>query len=196
MATRQPLPRAYHAAVGIGSKLVVWGGYGGSTLYHNQRINKREIEVFDVLSVSWKEAQFLHGSDMPDVLYDVAVTNDGGTAYCCGGASGDLSNRLTYCNSLFQIIPFQHLCQELKPASPTHAAPNKSSGSGLVKFGDKLVLYGGYTGQERINQLQVFDLKKSECELGCIIPGVWHISLEPRLGTAGRLVAHVRLLLI
>lgn len=58
---RQPLPRTNHAAVGVGSKLYVWGGDGRSAT-----IPTPTLEVFDVPSVSWEEPQRLHGSDMPD----------------------------------------------------------------------------------------------------------------------------------
>ena len=160
MATRQPLPRAWHAAVGIGSKLVVWGGDGGST-----KIKTRELAVFDVPSLTWEEdPPVVDGSDMPDGLRGMAVTSDGETAYCCGGQTGS-SYPCTYYNKLFQITPSRHLCQELEPTSPSHTAPEKSSGSRLVQFGDKLVLYGGYTGHERTNELHVFHTKTSECEL-------------------------------
>ena len=68
MATRQPLPRDRHAAVGIGSKLYVWGGYGGSS-----KIKTTAVEVFDVTSLNWKQ-EALRDCDMPDGLQGMAVT--------------------------------------------------------------------------------------------------------------------------
>ena len=159
MATRQPLPRREHAAVGIGSKLYVWGGYGGSS-----KIKTTALETFDVTSVQWEQPQLLNGSSMPDGLWGMAVTSDGETAYCCCGVTGSHPN-YTYYNTVFQITPSQHLCKELQPTSPSDARPQETSYSRVVRFQDKLVLYGGYTGQRSTNELHVFDLKKSECEL-------------------------------
>jgi len=62
MAARQRLPRSDHAAVGIGSKLYVWGGDSLS----GSAIRTKELESFDVLSLTWKEPQVLHGVNMPD----------------------------------------------------------------------------------------------------------------------------------
>ena len=156
MATRQPLPRTRHAAVGIGSKLYVWGGNGGSS-----KIKTTALETFDVTSVQWEQPQLLNGSSMPDGLQAMAVTSDGETAYCCCGWTGS-----TRYNTVFEITPSQHLCKELQPTSD--ARPQGTSGSRVVRFQDKLVLYGGHTGQRLTNELHVFDLKKSECEL-CMV---------------------------
>ena len=155
MATRQPLPRSWHAAVGIGSKLYVWGGDGGSS-----KIKTTALETFDVTSVQWEQPQLLNGSSMPDGLQAMAVTSDGETAYCCCGRAGS-----TRYNTVFEITPSHHLCKELQPTSPSDARPQGTSASRVVQFQDKLVLYGGYTGQRSTNELHVFNLKKSECEL-------------------------------
>ena len=158
MAARQPLPRDRHAAVGIGRKLYVWGGYGGSS-----KIKTAALETFDVTSVQWEQSQLLNGSSLPDGLRDMAVTSDGKTAYCCCGQTGS-----TYYNTVFEITPSQHLCKELQPTSPSDARPQGTSGSGVVRFQDKLILFGGSTGQRLTNELHVFDLQKSECEL-CMV---------------------------
>ena len=157
MATRQPLPRDSHAAVGIGSKLYVWGGWDGSS-----KIKSTTLEIFDVASLKWEEQEALRGCDMPDGLRDMAVTSDGETAYCCCGRTGS-----RYYNTVFEITPSQHLCKELQPTSPSFM-PEKTSGSRVVRFHDKLILFGGYTGRRWTNELHVFDLKKSECEL-CMV---------------------------
>ena len=161
MATRQPLPRYSNAAVGIGSKLYVWGGWNSSS-----KINTTALETFDVTSVQWEQSQLLNGSSVPDGLQGMAVTSDGETAYCCCGWTYSYPNKIHY-NTVFEIIPSQHLCKELQPTSPS-LMPEKTSGSRVVRFQDKLILFGGYTGQRQTNELHVFDLKKSECEL-CMV---------------------------
>ena len=168
MATRQPLPRPWHAAVGIGSKLYVWGGCSSSSTISTRTLS---LETFDVPSVTWEEPQVLHGSDMPEGLRGMAVTSDGQTSYSFGGRAG--SHPYTYYNTLFQVIPSQHLCQELQPTSSSNTAPDKTSASCILQFQDKLVLQGGYTGQSRTNELYVFDLKESECELWYCMVDTW-----------------------
>lgn len=150
MATRQPLPRQSHAAVGIGSKMVIWGGHGGST-----KIKTTALEIFDVSSVSWEEPQVLHGCAVPDELCGMAFTTDGETSYSFKGTP--------YNQTLLQITPSQHLCQRVLPTSSYHTMPESTSGSCLVQFQDKLILHGGNRG--RTTELHVFDLTKSECEL-------------------------------
>ena len=159
MATREPLPRRSHAAVGVGSKLYVWGGDGsGST------IRTTALEIFDVPSVTWEEPRVLQGSDVPDGLADMAATTDGETSYFFGGRTGS-SQPYTYHNSLFQFSPSQLQCQRLEPTSPSHKVPRKTSASCIVQFKDKLVLHGGFTGQRQTSELHVFDLRNSECKL-------------------------------
>ena len=87
MATRQPLPRDSHAAAGIGSKLYVWGGDGGSS-----KIKSTALEIFVVTSVQWEEQKALRGYDMPDGLEGMAVMSDGETAYCCCSRTGSYPN--------------------------------------------------------------------------------------------------------
>jgi len=162
MATREPLPRAWHAAVGIGSKLYVWGGYTSGSA-----IRTKELESFDVLSLTWKDPQVLHGVNIPDGLHAMAVTSDGETGYSFGGATGS-AYPFTFYNDLFQVTPSQHLCHNLQSTSSSESdtAPQKAD-SRAVQYRDKLVLHGGYTGQKRTNELHIFDLKKSECGLWC-----------------------------
>ena len=160
MATRQPLPRFGHAAVGIGSKLYVWGGHIRDSTFRTST-----LEIFDVPSVMWEEAQVLHGSDIPDGLYLMAVAADGETSYSLGGGTGS-SHPYTYHNNLFQITPSQHLCQELQPTSLSHTTllPDKIGGNTMVQFNDKLVVCGGINGNRPTSELYVFDLRTSECE--------------------------------
>ena len=136
----------------------MWGGHGGSS-----KIKTTALETFDVTSVQWEQPQLLNGSSMPDGLQAMAVTSDGETAYCCCGRTG--SYPYTFYDTVFEIAPSQHLCKELQPTSPSDARPQGTSGSRVVRFQDKLVLFGGYTGQRWTNELHVFDVKKSECEL-------------------------------
>ena len=152
MATKQPLPRAWHAAVGVGSKLYVWGGKG------DKAIRSTALEIFDVPSIAWETAQVLHSFEMSSELHSMAVTSDGETSYTFGGEGGSSQPY----NTLFKVTPSQHLCQELHPTSSTPATPEGTVDSCIVQYQDKLVLHGGY--RRRTKELHVFDLRESECE--------------------------------
>ena len=156
MSLRQPQPRESHAAVAVGEKLFVWAGDCGST-----KIQTTTIESFDVPSGIWEQPQQLHGS-LPDGLYGMAVASDGKSAYTFGGRSGSHPN-YTYYNTVYQINLSTLECSELVPKDLSFA-PKKSYGSGMVLFNDKLVVHGGYTGQDWTDDLHVFDIKTSECE--------------------------------
>lgn len=153
----QPLPRTNHAAVGVGSKLYVWGGDGRSAT-----IPTPTLEIFDVPSVSWEEPQRLHGSDMPDAgLEGMAVTSDGEVAYSFGGVTGSYPFR-TYHNTLYNVTPSHSLYHKLQPTSFSHTLPRTAEGSCIVQFQDKLLLHGGSDNiTETNNELHVFDIKKS-----------------------------------
>ena len=131
-----------------------------------KKIKSTALEIFDVVSLKWQVQQAFYGCDMPDGLHGMAITSDGETAYCCCGRTGSYPNN-TYYNTVFEIAPSQHLCKELQPTSPS-LMPEKTSGSRVVRFHGKLVLFGGFTGKRWTNELRVFDLKKSECEL-CMV---------------------------
>lgn len=156
---REPSPRTGHAAVGIGSKLYVWGGFG-------QSVNTKTLEIFDVPSMTWEQQlpfEVTCGSNMPDTLYNMATTSaeSDDAVYSFGGQDRNHA----FCNTVFQITPAQKQYEELQPTSSSDTAPENTSSSCTVRFGDKLLLYGGRFGfQERSNELHVFDLKSSECE--------------------------------
>lgn len=165
----QPQPRYGHAAVGVGKKLLVWGGRGGST-----KMQSTTVETFDVSSETWEQPQQLRGSALPDDLYGMAVANDGESAYLFGGSTGS-----AYFNTLYQINLTTLVCRELEPATLSNV-PKKKSGSGMVYFKDKLVVYGGYTGLDWTDEVHVFDLRKSECGKGkpCLVCDTWEEEWE------------------
>ena len=152
MWSRQPPPRESHAAVGVGHKLYICGGVDDSSDEADTTI----IESFDVPSVTWQQPEKL-SHPLPTGLEGMAVTGDGVSAYCYGGRIG----HETYSNTVYQINPLTRQCRELVPKDPS-SAPKKSSGSCVVYFDEKLVVHGGFTGQEWTNQLRVFHLRSSE----------------------------------
>lgn len=152
--SREPHPRDSHAAVGIGQKLYVWGGYGGSA-----KIRTTTIERFDVCFETWEEPRQLQRS-LPDGLSNMAVACDGERAFSFGGTIGTYPN-YTYLNTLYEINLSTLQCKELLPRTPSQA-PKKLSGSRMVYFNHKLIVHGGRTPQGATDELHVFDLQTSK----------------------------------
>ena len=152
MSSREPRARAWHAAVGVGDKLFIWGGGGDST-----RIQTTTLEVFNVNSLSWEQTRQLKGS-LPDSLCSAAVTSQKESFYSFGGYT--LPGH--YIDTVYEINSSTLLCRELPPNSPSHA-PKKQQGSRSVYFKNKVVVYGGNTGQGRPDEVHVFNLEKSTC---------------------------------
>ena len=154
MSFRHPQPRLKHAAVAVGMQQFVWGGDGG---FGHPTIQTKQIETFDMSSVKWEEPRFLKDS-LPDELCGMAVTTDGVNIYSFGGGTNS-----GFINTVYEINPSTLQCRELRPASLSHHVPKGATGSGIVYFKEKLLLYGGFTNEMlTTDDLHVFDLKTSE----------------------------------
>lgn len=169
MSSRElQLQRRYHAAASVGQKLYVWAGsdYSG-----RERVQTTTVERFDVCSESWLESRQLHGK-LPDGLQGMAVTLVDESAYTFGGEAFDSLEEFNvkYFNDLFQINLFTLECKEIVP-EPLSQVPKKLSFSGMVHFNHMLVVHGGCCryGQERTDDVYVFDLRTSECR-DCVMP--------------------------
>ena len=76
---REPKARNRHAAVVVGSSILVWGGVDVE--------ETSTVETFDVSMATWLEPRQLHGDTLPNGLYAMAVTSDKKKAYAFGGYS-------------------------------------------------------------------------------------------------------------
>ena len=165
MASRSPArePRAsyFHAAVGVGQTLHVWGGDGGRT-----SVQASTVECLDVPSATWQEPRQLRGHPLPDRLDSMAVTADGERAYSFGGRTGSDASNVVYEVNMTSLE-----CRELAPASAS-PAPSKKFDSGMVHYQHMLVVYGGYTSEGPTDELHVFDLNTSEAN-GCMCVVMW-----------------------
>ena len=143
---REPKARFGHAAVVMDNNLLVWGGRGVE--------DTSTVETFDVSSATWLEPRQLHGDTLPNGLYAMAVTSDKKRAYVFGGYSGSTHQ---FYNQLFVIDLTSLKCRELVPGSSSR--PSARSGSRMVCYGRKLVMYGGRTGPGVVSdELHIFDL--------------------------------------
>ena len=159
---REPRARYGHAAVGVGQTLYVWGGKSSGT-----SVQASTVECLDVPSATWQEPRQLRGHPLPHRLEGMAVTADGERAYWFGGSTGS-----GYSNAVYEVNMTSLECRELVPAS-TSPAPNKKYGSDMVHYQHMLVVYGGFTSEDRsTDELHVFDLNTSEAN-GCMCVVIW-----------------------
>ena len=146
MSSAEPSARHRHGAVGVGSNMFVWGGYGGG-------VSSSVVERFNVQSASWREPRQLRDQSLPEGLYGMAVASDGDRAYCFGGFDG--SQRY---NALYVLDLPSMRCREI----PGAASPTARDCSSMIHYERKLVLHGGRTESGTSDELFVFDLYTSE----------------------------------
>ena len=150
---REPQARCWHAAVSSNRHMLVWGGYGGISV----RIETSTVEIFDVISATWRDPRQLSGQSLPDDLYGAAIAQDGDKTYSFGGRTGS-----TRINDLLEIDLTSLKCGHLVPAAGSAPPPRARYGSAMVYYRRNLVTYGGFTGDGWSDELHVFDLNKSE----------------------------------
>ena len=152
----EPLPRAGHAAVAVDDKLHMWGGWAGSKEKSQELAPK--IELLDISKELWEQKP-THGTPPPG-LWDIAYTVVGSYLFVFGGWDG-----LSRHNTLFKL-DLRTLQWEKVQVSNPFSGPQRKNGCGMVSYGDNLlVVFAGYTGRARTDELHVFDLDKGEYSL-------------------------------
>ena len=154
----EPVARFYHAAVGLGQNKLVLAG----DTAEGSSVPSSVVEKFNVRSTVWQDPQMLGGQfTLPEGYDSMAVASDGERAYLFGGLIGPRGAQQRS-NAIFCVNLLSLKCEEIVPA-PTAQAPLPRSGSAMVHYKRKLVIYGGSTGPGRMsNELLVFDLDTSE----------------------------------
>ena len=151
---REPRARGGHAAVSSSRHMLVWGGGGGSGVM----MNTSTVEIFDVISATWRDPRQLSGQSLPDGLHYMGIAAlDGDKAYSFGGRTGS-----TCINDLLEIELTSLQCRHLVPAEGSAPPPSAREGSALVCYRKNLVMYGGFTDDGQSDELHVFDLNTSE----------------------------------
>ena len=147
---REPVARAWHAAIGYHTYMAVWGGRGSD-------IETSVVECFDVLSATWMEARQL-SQYLPDGLNCVAVACDEERAYTFGGLteSGCI-------NDVYEVDLTSLVCSKIDPSAHSAPSPSATYGSAIVISRRRLVNYGGLTTDSGVSdELHVLDLDASE----------------------------------
>ena len=149
---REPVARAYHAAIGYHRHMAVWGGRGGGGVH----IYTSVVECFDVLSATWMEARQL-SQYLPDGLYRMAVACDEERAYTFGGTtgSGDI-------NDVYEVDLTSLVCSKIEPSAHSAPSPSAREDSAIVISRRRLVNYGGDTSGGVSDELHVLHLDASE----------------------------------
>ena len=150
---REPVARAYHAAIGYHRYMAVWGGDSRGV-----HIETSVVECFDVLSATWMEARQL-SQYLPDGLYLMAVACDEERAYTLGG---ETDSGRTCINDVYEVDLTSLVCSKIEPSAHSAPSPSARSSSAIVISRRRLVNYGGNTGGRVSDELHVLDLDASE----------------------------------
>ena len=148
MAFVEPLGRAGCVSATIDSKVFVWGGEltDGEDTSH-----LKNIYILDTLKENWK-SKSINGE------------HPRGYQYCCSAQSGNvlyvyggLDETNIRTGSLFSLNLDVLSRKEL--SHHVHDGPSKKHGGGIFVQGDKIILFGGYTGDDDwTNELHIFNL--------------------------------------
>ena len=177
MSSRQPQARVQHAAIGVGKKLYIWGGFSG-----HGNIQTMTVESFDISSESWQQPmsfKLFQGQQLPDNLYATAITNACESVYFFGGVTGPNDTGFT---KMYHVNLSTLECRELESKNPSDA-PEDLKGSRMVLFNGKLVHSGSA-------ELHVYDFKTSELAVDYApINVVYHHPSLRGIGYSGDLTA-------
>ena len=149
ISSAEPSARYHHTAVGVGSNMFVWGGYGAGGSFVSSSI----VERFNVQSTKWGQ---LRSPSLPDGLCGMAVVSDGERAYCFGGL---VFREHQLHNALYALDLSSMRCRELSTGAQS---PTARAYSSIIHYARTLVLYGGVTRSGVSDELFVFDLDTSE----------------------------------
>ena len=148
MAFVEPSGRKGFVSATVDSKVFVWGG--GLT-DDEDTSHLKSLYILNSLKENWK-SKSINGEHPRGYLYCCSAQS-GNVLYVYGG--WDANNE--YTGSLFSLNLDILSWRELSPH--VHDGPSKKYGGGMVVQGDKIILFGGYTEDEReTNELHIFDL--------------------------------------
>ena len=127
----EPSPRWGHVSAGVGEQLYLWGGRT-KDFAKEKAVLLRRTHCWDPLLECWqhKECSGL----LPPALYEGACASIAHHIYLYGGHDGS-----AWHGSLYQLDTKSLEWQQLSPEGPM-----KKAGCGMVAYGNKLVLFGGY----------------------------------------------------
>ena len=171
----EPSPRQGHFSAAVGDQLYMWGGYTKDL----KNAPASALHSFHPVLESWEHCEC--SGPPPPALYNGACASTGGNFYFYGGRDGS-----DYQGCLYQLDIKSRKWQQLSSAGPMSKA-----GCGMIAYGKKLVVIGGYgipfattqhgaaefvkdsnytnTDSGWTNELHTFDLEEGEVPKHCHI---------------------------
>ena len=175
----EPSARQGHISAAVGDRLYLWGGK--TVDFHWEKFAPASaLHSFHPLMESWEHCES-SGLPPPALFRSVCVSTEG-HLYQYGGFNGS-----TYQDCLYQLDAKSKKWQQLFSSDklkkrPSGGSPMSKDGCGMVAYGKKLVLFGGYgvpsgatqpraqfientsdAGSGWTNELHIFDLEKGVC---------------------------------
>eukprot|EP01112_Ceratiomyxa_fruticulosa_P019604 TRINITY_DN645_c0_g2_i1.p1 TRINITY_DN645_c0_g2~~TRINITY_DN645_c0_g2_i1.p1 ORF type:complete len:435 (-),score=42.07 TRINITY_DN645_c0_g2_i1:46-1305(-) len=147
--TRGTPPRsARHTSVTIFNKIFMFGGFDGVSQHFG-------LNVFDVETNEWYVPQSY--GDVPLSRTNHASASIGHRMYIFGGMYRNQTETLIFLNDFYVLDTITMVWTKLNPQGPL---PDSRCGHRLVSFGNKLLLFGGGSGEhwdKKYNDVYIYD---------------------------------------
>ena len=176
----EPAPRYYQVSQTVGSKVLIHGGWAKDISDKSKQHVASLVEVFDPYSEFWEQKQI--GGEAPSAgTYAAVSASIGDDLFSFGGLDSD-DKELNTLHKLDTSASRWRWCQLSSPSAK--GSPMRKYGCGMVAFGDKLGVCGGYgvpslfaktgssfmkdeasaDGRGWTNEFHVFHLKEGKCK--------------------------------
>lgn len=134
---RKPEPRAWHRSWQAGSKSIIQGGMTQDFSTETQRRLSSVVYIFDPYTEKWQEKK-VNGEALVHGLYAAASASVNDEHFTFGGRGDQkIYNSL---HRLKDVSQWTELC----PKEKSQTLPMEKQGAGMVAFGDRLAVFGGY----------------------------------------------------
>ena len=148
MAFVEPSGRVGCVSATIDSKVFIWGG---RLTNHKDTSHLKNIYILDTLKENWK-SKSINGEHPRGYLYCCSAQS-GNLLYVYGGGDENNKDRGSLLILNLDILSWRELSPHV------HDGPKKKKSGGMAVLGDKIILFGGYTGDGRLtNELHIFNL--------------------------------------
>ena len=133
----EPTPRMRHTAQQAHNKVLVHGGRTKDYSENTKRHLSSVVEVFDTYTELWQQKE-VTGEPLAPGVYAAASASFDDDLFTFGGY-----DERRYNNALHRLKNASQWI-ELCPENKSPKSPMAKCGAGMVAFGDKLAVFGGY----------------------------------------------------
>lgn len=132
----EPAPRWGHFSAAVQGELVVWGGRTEDFHKKKGKLGLATcVHFFDPFQECWADIKSVESRDAPPPLYNGASVSAMHHLYLYGGLTEDTQ----WQSSLHQLDTRSWAWKQLSSDGPM-----KKAECGMINYGSKLVLFGGY----------------------------------------------------